>query len=115
MKDTTFRNLSTNEKALLEKLLDHEFPGRDALRVPLASVTGRQTDKTGSLELNYDGDTLADTELGCPTEGTCPDNDGGVIALLLHVKNGRVRLLEILREDGLEIMSPPRPESLVSY
>jgi hypothetical protein len=100
---------------LLEKLLDHEFPGRDALRLQLSSVTGRQTDENGTLELSYEGDNLAEMLRGCPTEGTCPDIDGGVIAVLLHVKNGRVHLLEIFKEDGSKILRPPTAEGLSAY
>ena len=45
--ETGFRPLDMNEMALLEKLLDHDFPGRDALRLQLSSVTGRQIDENG--------------------------------------------------------------------
>jgi hypothetical protein len=70
---------------LLEKLLDHDFQGRDALRLQLSSVTGRQTDERGSLGLRTDENLEADIEIGSPTEGTCEDIDGGVIAVMLHV------------------------------
>jgi hypothetical protein len=100
---------------LLEKLLDHEFPGRDALRVQLSSLTARQIDANGSLELRYGGDSLTDTDLGCPTEGTCTDADGGEIAVLLHVKNGRMRLLEVFKMDGSAILRAPNADSLSSY
>jgi hypothetical protein len=113
--ETSFRSLDADEMALLEKLLDHDFPGRDALRRQLPSVRGRQIDEHGCLELQYNGDTLADTTVGCPTEGTCADVDGGVIAVLLHVKKGRMRLLEIVKEDGSEILRPPTGKDLRVY
>ena len=113
--ETTFRQLQANEMRLLEKLLDHEFPGRDALRVQLSSVTARQIDENGSLELRYGGESLAETDLGCLTEGTCTDTAGGKIAVLLHVKNGRVRLLEVLKEDGSAILRAPTADALSSY
>ena len=81
----------------------------------LSSVSGRQIDEDGSLELRYEGNNLAETFLGCPTEGTCVDIDGGVIAVLLHVKNGRMRLLEIFKEDGSRILSQPKAENLAVY
>ena len=87
--ETTFRHLQADEMRLLEKLLDHEFPGRDALRVQLSSVTARQIDENGSL--------------------------GGKIAVLLHVKNGRMRLLEVLKEDGSAILRAPTADALSSY
>jgi hypothetical protein len=113
--ETTFRQLRANEMRLLEKLLDHEFPGRDALRAQLSSVTARQIDENGSLELRYDGDSLTDTDFGCPTEGTCTDTDGGRIAVLLHVKNGRIRLLEVVKEDGSAIVRAPTADALSPY
>jgi hypothetical protein len=54
--EATFRQLKANEMRLLAKLLDHGFPGRDALRVQLSSLAARQIDKNGSLELRYGGD-----------------------------------------------------------
>jgi uncharacterized protein DUF6984 len=110
-----FRKLDTHEIALLEKLLAHEFPGRDALRVQLALVAARRINENGTLELSYEGGDLAETFLGCPTEGRCEDIDGGRIAVLLHVKNGRMRLLEIFKEDGSEILKPPTGEALKAY
>jgi hypothetical protein len=113
--ETTFRQLSANEMGLLEKLLAHEFPGRDALRRQLPSLTARQILKDGTIELRYEGDGLADTDIGCPSEGTCKDSDGGVIAVLLHVKNGRMRMLEIVKYDGSEILRKPAGEALEAY
>jgi hypothetical protein len=110
-----FRSLNANEMRVIEKLLDHEFPGRDILRLQLSSVTGKQIDENGSLKLCYEGDELVEMLRGCPTEGTCADADGGVIAVLLHVKNGRLHLLEIFREDGLEIQRAPTAEELSAY
>lgn len=113
--ETSFRKLKADELHLLEKLLDHEFPGRDVLRLQLSSVTGRQIDDNGSIELCYEGDKLVEMLRGCPTEGTCGDSDGGTIAVLLHVKNGRMRLLEIFKEDGSEIQRAPTAEGLSAY
>jgi hypothetical protein len=113
--ETSFRQLTANELGLLEKLLAHKFPGRDALRRQLPSVSARQTDEHGCLELSYEGNSLAETELGCPTEGTCEDIDGGSITVMLHVKNGRMRLLEIVKEDGSDILRKPTGEALKAY
>lgn len=113
--ETSFRPLNANEMELLTKLLDHDFPGRDALRLQLSSVTGRQTDEHGCLELRTDEAIEADTEVGSPTEGRCEDIDGGLIVVMLHVKNGKLHLLEIFKEDGSEIQRPPNAEALVAY
>jgi hypothetical protein len=49
--ETSFRPLNADEMELLKKLLDHDFPGRDVLIRQLSSVTGRQIDENGSIEL----------------------------------------------------------------
>lgn len=113
--ETNFRPLDVNEIALLKKLLDHDFQGRDALRIQLSSVTGRQTDEHGCLELRTDEAIEADTEIGSPTEGRCEDIDGGVIVVMLHVRNGKLHMLEIFKEDGSEILRAPTAEALVAY
>jgi hypothetical protein len=113
--ETNFRPLDVHEIALLKKLLDHDFQGRDALRIQLSSVTGRQTDEHGCLELRTEEAIEADTEIGSPTEGRCEDIDGGVIVVMLHVKNGRMHLLEIFKENGSEIQRAPTAEGLSAY
>ena len=113
--ETSFRQLQPDEMRLLERLLDREFPGRDALKLQLSSVTGRKVNENGSLELRTGQTNQADIVLGCPTEGTCSDIDGQPIAVLLHVKDGRLRLLEIFKEDGSEILTAPTPENLAVY
>jgi len=113
--ETNFRPLDVNEIALLEKLLGHDFKGRDALRIQLSSVTGRQTAEHGCLELRTDEATEADTEIGSPAEGTCEDVDGGVIVVMLHGKNGKLHMLEIFKEDGSAILRAPTADALVAY
>jgi hypothetical protein len=100
---------------LLERLLNREFPGRDALRLQLSSVAGRKIDKNGTLELRSSRTNRADIALGCPTEGTCPDIDGRRIAALLHVKDGHLHRLEIFKEDRSQILRAPTPEDLAVY
>jgi hypothetical protein len=90
--ETNFRPLDVNEIALLKKFLDHDFQGCDALRIQLSSVTGRQTDEHGCLELRTDEAIEADTEIGSPTEGRCEDIDAGVIVVMLHIRNGELHI-----------------------
>jgi hypothetical protein len=47
--EATFRQLKANEMRLLAKLLDHGFPGRDALRVQLSSLGTAETDSIDSI------------------------------------------------------------------
>jgi hypothetical protein len=49
-----FRQLTDQERGLLEKLLEVEFPGRDELRAQLSSVTAKQIEEDGTLSLKCD-------------------------------------------------------------
>lgn len=114
--EANYRQLTVDEMGLLEKLLSRDFPGRDALKLQLSSVSGRRIDTNGTLELRSGKNNLADVEMSCPTEGTCPDIDGGTISVLLHVKRGELHLLEILKYGGAEeILRPPKAEALTVY
>jgi hypothetical protein len=112
---TSFRPLNADEMELLKKLLDHDFPGRDVLRRQLSSVTGRQVDENGSIELKTAENERAEVQSASPTEGTCADIDGVPIAVMLHVKEGKLHLLEIFKEDGSEIQRAPKAETLAAY
>lgn len=113
--EADFHPLSPSEMKLLEKLLDHEFQGRDALRTQLASLTARQIDENGSLALKSGTNNRADVLGRCPTEGTCPDIDGVLIHVTLHVVKGKMDELEIFKEDGSKVQRPPEVEALVVY
>jgi hypothetical protein len=113
--ENTFRSLDVNEIALLNKLLDHDFQGRDALRIQLSSVTGRRTDEHGCLELKTDEAIEAHAEIGSPTEGRCQDVDGVAIVVMLHVRKGKLYMLEMFKEDGSEILKAPKAEDLRVY
>jgi hypothetical protein len=113
--ETSFRPLDVNEMGLLEKLLSRDFPSRDDLRHQLSSITGRKIDNNGSLELRPAQGGRAEILRGSPTEETCPDIDGGSIAVMLHVRNGQLHLLEIFKEDGSEILRAPDANALSVY
>ena len=110
--ETDFRPLTENEKKLLEKMLDDAFPGRDELRRQLDSVTAKRVNENGSLELKVGSGPVANGPRTVPTEAWCPDTDGMMIWLLLHVVEGKLFALEIYKEDGSRIMRPPTACSL---
>jgi len=111
--DSDFRPLRGSERELLEKLLEHEFPGRDQLREQLLSVAAQQVYEDGTLALRVSSGQPAPVKGRVPTEGTCPDNDGVMIHVLLHVVSGMMDELEIFKEDGTDIVHPPTGGALV--
>lgn len=107
-----FRPLTENEKKLLERMLDDAFPGRDELRRQLDSATAKRVNENGSLDLKVGSGPVAKVLRRVPTEAWCPDTDGMMIRLLLHVVEGKLFGLEIYKDDGSRIMRPPTASSL---
>jgi len=111
--DSDFRPIKAPERELLEKLLGHEFPGRDQLREQLLSVAAQQVHEDGTLALRVLSGQPAPVKGRVPTEGSCPDADGVMIHVLLHVVSGMMDELEIFKEDGTDIVRPPLAGALV--
>ncbi|MGD0360181.1 MAG: hypothetical protein ABSC93_04900 [Bryobacteraceae bacterium] len=110
-----FRPLTTYERTLLERLLEPDFPGRDALRGQLDVVTAKPVLEDGTLALQCGPCLPAAVKRRIPTEGACADADGGLITVLLHVVDGRMHELEIFKTGpsaGSKIINPPEPANL---
>jgi len=116
--DNSLRPLKLHERELLERLLEPEFPGRDELRCQMGTVMARQIFEDGTLELRCSACQPAPVKCRVPTEGECRDVDGGVIQVLLHVVDGVMHELEILKVGPTEdarIISLPEPRDLVLF
>ncbi len=50
-----------------------------------------------------------------PAEGEFNDADGVAIHVLLHVKNGKLSVLEIFKGNGSDVIEMPPPENLVLF
>src|SRR5436309_2787521 len=111
--DSSFRPLETHERELLEKLLEPEFPGRDELRQQLNSVTAKQILEDGTLALQCDSHHPAPVKSRIPTEGECRDADGAAISVFLHVVDGFINELEIVKYDHSKIVKQPSAHDLV--
>ena len=110
--DSSFRPLKASEKHILTKLLESEFPGRDELRRQLESTRARQIFDDGTLELRVDSGPLATVKNRVPIEAQCPDGDGVMIHLLLHVVHGMMDELEVFKEDGSKSLCVPTADKL---
>jgi hypothetical protein len=106
--------------------LAKSFPGRDELLQQLASLTVREIDEEGSLELKVDSSIVAAVQERIATEAryldSICDNDNlpfvhldnlPFVHLLLHVVNGRMVELERYKDDGSPILRPPQPDELI--
>ena len=101
----SFRELTTNERALILKLLEPVFPGRDELFLQIETAKARTIDENGSLEFLISSDVSLDrVKYGIPVEGEYEDTDGITVHLLLHVLSDKVKELEVFREDNTNVL-----------
>ena len=111
---STWRPLEPFEKRILEKLLECEFPGGDELQRQLEFLSVQTIDKFGSLELRVASPILAEVSRTVPVEAEYLDEDGVPVWILLHVREGQLCELELLKADGSSIRNPPRAELFVA-
>ena len=107
------RELNPIERAILEFLLGQQFPGRDELKLQLASlkVVGGCNCGCESIDLSVDEGAAicAPVRERVPVEATTRVGPG--VDVLLHVVDGLLRELEVYRQDG-ESAALPDPSSL---
>ena len=75
------------------------------LRHQLEDVRGSTIDENGSLDLLCGTAAVARVEKRVPTEGEATDVDGTTIHYLLHVVGGKLKELEVYKDDSSR--SPP--------
>lgn len=101
-----WRDLTKNERQLIERLLTKDFPGVEALRSQLETARASAIDAEGSLQFRVSG-PLAAVQQRVPTEGYYFDTEGvefrPAVNVLLHVIEGKLHELEVYKDDGSEI------------
>jgi hypothetical protein len=102
-----WRNLTQSEKEILAKLLEKDFPGRDAIAQQIEDSLVTEIDRDGSLEFNVSVNTVAVTKYRVPVEAYYQDADGVTVHVLLHVLDGRVKELEIYKDDSSPVIKRP--------
>ncbi len=107
-----WRSLAPNEKSILDRMLQEDFPGRDEIARQLGHALAREIDREGSLEFSVEPDPWIETKYRVPVEAECKDSDGVTIHLLLHVLDGRLSELEIFKEDSSPVFTKPTPHRL---
>jgi hypothetical protein len=107
--ESQFREPTAVERALLERLLEADFPGRTELAALLRNVLVRTIDKNGGLELESQVGGKAPVMKRVPVEAEGKDEDGSIIHMLLHVDDGKPVELEFFREDTVTVKRLPPP------
>jgi hypothetical protein len=116
-----YRSPSAIEWAVLKRLLEKTFTGRNDLLGQLDGLTVKTIDEEGSLSLKTDPRAAqAEARDRVVAEGYYSDEDVGTsdgpqVHVLLHVVRGRLAELEIYKDDGSPIKKPLSAENLVFY
>lgn len=110
-----FREIRAEEAALLERLLVMEFPGSTELREQLRTISVAEIDADGSLRLSTRASIRAAVSRRIPVEASYVDRDGVRVHLLLHVVDGYLDELEILREDSAPVMNRPADQAELDF
>lgn len=113
MKTSPWRELTTDEMALLERLLSPDFPGKEELLAQIRHCLVKVIDEDGSLEFDVQSTVdVPGVQRGVLTEGEFQDIDGGTAHVLLHVVDGKVKELEFYKEDGSRVKKVPSPTNV---
>jgi hypothetical protein len=106
-----FREPSEEERRLLERLLEAEFPGRDELAPLLRAVRVRAVEERVGLQLESQVAGRAPVVQAFPVEAEGKDEDGAPIHVRLVVLNGRPSALHYYREDAVIVKKFPPASS----
>jgi hypothetical protein len=106
-----FRTPTLSEQALLERLLEADFPGREDLLTMICNLQVKVIDDEGSLELQSRSSKRASVIKRIPVEAEAKDADGITIHVLLHVNDGQPTELEIFKDDGSSVKRMPSPKT----
>jgi hypothetical protein len=109
------RALKQYESAVIERLLEKPFRGRDELRSQISRSRVKACeydDQYGSIEFEVEGSPEAKVTQRVPVDARANDSDGVPVEFLLHVVDGVVRELEIYKADGSPILKHPAASDL---
>ena len=109
------RDLSANERELIDALLSQNFRGQQELKAQAAQASLRAQDHGGALVFAFtfaDRVVSVDCPVRIPVEAEGSDADGMPIHFLLHVIDGIAKEVEVFREDGNPILQVPLAKSL---
>lgn len=105
--ETKFRKPTDAERALLNRLLEAQFPGRDELLPMIRDIVVRTLYDDGGLELRSQAEGKAPVVKRIPVEAEAIDEDGLTVHVLLHVVDGTPIELEIYKDGGAVKQMPP--------
>lgn len=102
-----FREMNAQERELVSRLLEVNFPGRDEIAQQLKVAKVRAADADGCIQFYVEGDMKAPVVQTVPVEAEAEDEDGMDIHALLHVNEGKIKELEFFKGDSSPIKRMP--------
>jgi hypothetical protein len=109
----SFRPLNPEEKQILDKLLETDFPGRDAIRAQIANCKVEEwADGSRSLKFQTQSDQNAHVVDRVPVEGYVDRKNGGPLDILLHVLGGKIKYLEFITYHLPNLSTLPAPSMI---
>jgi hypothetical protein len=106
-----FRPLSKQERAILARLLEASFPGRDEIEAQLPHAMVREIagpgDHEGTVEFKVDTKVKAPVKWSVPVIGMAQDEDAVEVDFVLHIRDGIIAELEIVKADGSALQKMP--------
>src|ERR1700674_3863976 len=99
-----FRDLSPNERKMLDRMLSIPFPGRAELLEQARHASARRVGPEPGIEFQVTPTAKAQVHWRVPVEGETIDTDGVPILILLHIVDGMINELEFFKGDLSEIV-----------
>jgi hypothetical protein len=112
MDEAPLRELLPSERAILDRLLEAEFDGRDEIRQQLGEVLVQPVDEDGSLRLVTIVGPPAPVRFAAPVSGQALDEDGVGMEIVLQMEGDRVAELEFYKFDGSGVRRLPDPKDI---
>lgn len=109
------RNLTQDEQTILSRLLSAPFPGNKELASQTINCKAEPTgddDNYGSVYLFPEVKDVAPVSLRVPIEGLVMDAAGGEVNILLHVVDGLLHELEVVKLDGTPLSGAIDPDGM---
>ena len=113
------RDLNSWERATINALLSQDFPGVEELRLQVDHLKVSEIypgrDPTVTFSISDEAVPASQVDDRVPVEAEGRDIDGMLIMILLHVVDGFIWQLEVLRGTDYEVIQLPEPSSLTFF
>jgi hypothetical protein len=109
--ETDWRTMTERERAVILRLLEQPFEGREDVLQQVATVRVKDFPDSG---LWFDAGKGYPPNVGVEAVVTAhtSDTDGVMIELIVMLKQGRLYALDVWKGDGSPIIRPPDPSDL---